>query len=98
VAHINQFYRNYHSARYVEDNYVIRLKRPLRDSDVQRLGEEFAALIKPVAGVPGRLVQRGAFPMEQDHVDLPRLVFPHTRRGFGLIRKLIDRINECEPA
>ena len=40
--------------------------------------------------------QRGPFPIEQDHLDLQRLTFLHTRRGFGLIRKLIDRINGME--
>lgn len=98
VQHICKFYRNYHSSRYVEDNYVIRLKRPLKQADVDRLSDEFAILIKPANGVAGRITQRGPFPVEQDHVDLPRLSFLHTRRGFGLIRKLIDRINECEPA
>ena len=96
--HITQFYRNYHSSRYVEDNYVIRLNRPLKEADVARLADEFSILIKPVAGLPGRMVMRGPYPAEQDHLDLPRLSFPHTRRGFGLIRKMIDRINELETA
>jgi hypothetical protein len=93
-----QFYRNYHSSRYVEDNYVIRLKRSISQRDVDRLSDEFAPLIKQVDGKPGRMVQRDHFPGEQDHLELPRLTFPHTRRGFGLIRKMIDRINECEGA
>lgn len=96
VEHIKKFYRNYHSSRYVEDNYVIRLKRPLAEKDVARLTEEFAVLIKPADGKPGKIVQRDAFSVEQDHLDLPRLTFHHTRRGFGLIRKMIDRINECQ--
>jgi uncharacterized protein (TIGR00730 family) len=98
VEHICKFYRTYHSSRYVEDDYVIRLKKPLRESDVDRLSEEFAVLIKPTDGKRGRMVLRGPYPAEQDHLTLPRLAFPHTRRGFGLIRKLIDRINECEGA
>ena len=38
---------------------------------------------------------RGPYEIEDDHKDLPRLVFSHNRRGFGLMRKLIDRINDA---
>jgi uncharacterized protein (TIGR00730 family) len=93
AEHISRFYRNYHSSRYVKDDLVIRLKAPLRPEDVDRLNSEFAVLIKQ-----GRLVQRGALEGETDHLELPRLVFTHTRHKFGLVRKLIDRINDCEPA
>jgi uncharacterized protein (TIGR00730 family) len=96
--HIERFYRNYHSSRYVKDDLVIRIKRPLHQADVDRLSEEFHVLIKAGAASPPRIIQRGAFLEEDDHLDLPRLSFPHTRYKFGLIRRLIDRINECEPA
>ena len=91
--HIERFYRNYHSSRYVKDDLVIRLKHRLADADVARLGEEFAALIKR-----GRLALREPYPEEDDHLDLPRLSFTHTRHRYGLVRKLIDRINDCTPA
>ncbi len=113
--HIAQFYRNYHSSRYVNDDFVIRLKKPLKPADVERLSEEFAWLIKPAGETSGRpmpagaggdamgtmrstgkIVQRGAYSGEQDHLDLPRLAFTHTRRGYGRIRQLIDRINMLE--
>jgi hypothetical protein len=90
--HIIRFYRNYHSSRYVRDDLVIRLKQKLRDDDIQRLETEFSVLIKQ-----GRMIQRGPLEGESDHLSLPRLVFHHTRYKFGMIRKLIDRINECEP-
>jgi hypothetical protein len=98
--HIVRFYRIYHSSRYVKDDLVIRIKKPLREQDVDRLTDEFRILIKPVGttGSPSKIVQRGPFEQEDDHLTLPRLSFPHTRYKFGMIRKLIDRINECEPA
>jgi hypothetical protein len=34
--------------------------------------------------------------VETDHLELPRLAFTHTRRNFGLIRVLIDRVNRLE--
>lgn len=90
--HIQRFYRNYHSSRYVKDSLVIRLKARLNDADVQKLETEFAVLIKQ-----GGMVQRGPLDGESDHLNLPRIVFQHTRHKFGLVRKLIDRINECNP-
>jgi uncharacterized protein (TIGR00730 family) len=91
AEHIVRFYRLYHSSRYVKDDLVIRLKRPLSPECLDRLNTEFAVLVKH-----GRIEQRGALEGETDFLDLPRLVFHHTRHKFGLVRRLIDRINECE--
>jgi uncharacterized protein (TIGR00730 family) len=93
VSHITGFYRVYHSSRYVGDRLVIRLKHPLAAEDVDRLGSEFADLV-----ASGRLQQRGALSGEDDHLDLPRLVFAHTRRDYGRLRALVDALNRCKPA
>lgn len=91
--HVKHFYRNYHSSRYVRDDYIMRLNHPLRPEDVDRLSEEFAPIIRS-----GRITQRGPYDVETDHLDLPRLVFTHTRSRFGLLRLLIDRVNSYDPA
>jgi hypothetical protein len=92
--HVVRFYRNYHSSRYVRDDLVIRLKRRLKEEDVARLAHEFAVLVKQ-----GTMTQRpGPLEGEDEYPDLPRVVFHHTRHKFGLLRKLIDRINDCDPA
>ena len=88
VEHILRFYKNYHSSRYVRDDLVIRLKHRLSDADVASLNDEFAVLVKS-----GSIIQRGAYDEERDHLDMPRLAFQHTRHHFGLVRRLIDRIN-----
>ena len=88
VDHILRFYHMYHSSRYVKDDLVIRLKRPLNDAQVATLNQEFRVLVKS-----GTMVQRGPFDTEDDALELPRLVFHHTRSKFGLLRKLINRIN-----
>ena len=93
--HIYAFYRVYHSSRYVKDDLVIRIKRPIKPEDVERLSDEFKVLIKTNSTSPAKIIQRGPFEVEDDHLTLPRLSFPHTRYKFGMIRKLIDRINEC---
>lgn len=91
--HIVRFYRNYHSSRYVKDDFVIRLRRRLKDEDVARLGADFASLCKE-----GTIVQSAQLEGEDELPDLPRLVFRHTRSKFGILRRLIDRINDCDPA
>jgi uncharacterized protein (TIGR00730 family) len=91
AEHIVRFYRLYHSSRYVKEHLVIRLKRPLSAACLDGLNREFAVLVKE-----GKIEQRAALDGETDFLDLPRLVFHHTRHKFGLVRRLIDRINECE--
>lgn len=93
VAHVQKFYRNYHSSRYVRDEFVVRLNARLREEDVARLAEEFRPIIKS-----GTIVQRATLDAEDDHRSLPRLVFTHTRSKFGLLRTLIDRINAMDAA
>jgi len=94
AEHIERFYRVYHSSRYVRDDLIIRLRRPLREADVEALHEEFAGdLVRE-----GRITQRGPYEIEEDHLDLPRICFTHNRRNFGVVRRMIDRINDSEPA
>ena len=93
AEHIQNFYRMYHSARYVGDDLVIRLQAPLKPADVERLGHEFADLI-----ASGRLRAVGPYRAERDHLDLPRIAFTHTRRDYGRVRKLIDALNRCPSA
>lgn len=89
--YVCQFYRNYHSARYVDDDLVIRLKGKLSDRQVEALNKEFAGVVKA-----GAIKQRGPYEVESEWPELPRIAFTHTRRQFGMIRRLIDRINEFD--
>ncbi|MFO0874737.1 MAG: LOG family protein [Phycisphaerales bacterium] len=88
VAHVLRFYRRFHSSRYVNDRLVLRLREPLAPAQVAALDAEFAPLVES-----GRFEQGAALPEETDHLGLPRLHFHHTRRQYGLVRALIDRVN-----
>lgn len=92
VEEIERFYRNYHSSRYVRDDYIIRMNYAISEEDLAEINEEFAPLVKS-----GKIVQCGPYPEESDHLDMPRLAFTHTRYHYAVVRKLIDRINRCEP-
>ena len=91
VNEIVTFYRVYHSSRYVGEQLVIRLLRPLPQPFVQQLTDDFRDIL-----VEGVMEQRQAFPAERDDADifhLPRLVFRFDRCHFGRLRQLIDRLN-----
>jgi len=85
-----QFFRVYHSMRYVRDKLVFRLNEKLSDSLLGDINEHFSDLLKK-----GEFIQREAL-SEEDEPDiahLPRLVFRFNRRDLGRLRELIDHIN-----
>ncbi len=89
---IQRFYRRYHSLRYVNGRLVLRLTEPLPAGAVERLTREFAEILVP----GGTITPSGALPEEADEPEiqhLPRLVVDFVKRDFGLLRKMIDRIN-----
>ncbi|WP_310423218.1 LOG family protein [Chamaesiphon sp. VAR_48_metabat_135_sub] len=89
---IRNFYRVYHSSRYVGDEFVMRLKVAICDRDLDLLNREFSDLV-----ASGKIVQTTALDDELDDptiIDLPRLVFKFDRRDFGRLDRMIDRINQ----
>lgn len=92
VQHVQNFYRRYHSSRYVGDQLVIRLTKELSDEQIQELNERYQVLIEK-----GKIEKTSALlPQETDHLELPRLIFHHTNQDFGNLRAMIDTINEFE--
>ena len=91
VAHILQFYKNYHSSRYVRNDYVIRLNNRIAESGIEKLNESFSDIIRE-----GKIYQSDPLSCEEDHLHLSRLIVPHTRRSFGRLRQLIDMVNTCD--
>lgn len=87
--HVCRFYANYHSSRYVREYFVIRIRRPVTTDQLAELNRDFADLVSA-----GRIRQRDALPEEQEYPELPRVVFRHTRRQYGRLRQLIDRLND----
>jgi hypothetical protein len=93
VAEVTNFYRVYHSVRYVGDLLVLRLSRTLDGAYLAELASEFRDIVEE-----GTLVQRAAFPVERDEPSiwhLPRLAFRFDRLRLGRLRLLINRVNEA---
>ncbi len=91
VRWITDFYRNYHSMRFVKDLLVIRLQRLPAAAAIKELNHDFADLItgEPIHATP-------ALPDEQedqDSVELPRIAFGFNRRDYGRLRQMIQAFN-----
>ncbi|MCH9000961.1 MAG: LOG family protein [Planctomycetes bacterium] len=91
VEHIIDFYRRYHSSRYVGDLFVIRLNSPVSESLMDEINEEYGDIL-----LRGRFEQfAGPLEGEDDvYPDKHRLVFAFDRRSAGRLRLLIDKLNE----
>jgi uncharacterized protein (TIGR00730 family) len=89
---IDDFYRVYHSSRWVGDKFVVRLNKNLSEENLATLESEFSEIIE--AG--GRLELSAALPEEDDQpdlLDLPRLVFNFNKRNYGLLKAFLRRLN-----
>lgn len=96
VSEIVNFYRNFHSYRYVGDKLVIRLQDAIDEGAFTKLTKKFADIVKS-----GEMVQCGALPEENNEtelLDMPRIVMRHGRGDMGRLRQFIDAINEADIA
>jgi uncharacterized protein (TIGR00730 family) len=88
------FYYNFHSYRHVGEELVIRLQREVPPGALRRLAEDFADIL-----VPGQdsIAVGGPLPEEANEPELshlPRLRLKFTRKAYGRLRELIDRLNQ----
>lgn len=89
------FYRVYHSMRYVRDKLVLRIYQSLSEAEMDQLNTTFADIL-----VSGKIEQRSALKQESNEpelADLPRLVLHFDRRQLGRFRMLINEINSFCP-
>lgn len=92
VEEIKHFYKVFHSYRWVRDEMVIRISRRLTPHALETLNQQFDHLL-----ISGHIVQREALPEEADDVSvkgMPRLVLTPYKREFGMLRLLINAIND----
>jgi predicted Rossmann-fold nucleotide-binding protein len=90
VRHITGFYRVYHSSRIVGDNLVLRLKRPLSQTQLHGLRDAFEDILKgPLDQAPGPVPQEA-----NEYPELSRLIIPFNRSSYSRLRRFIDHVNE----
>jgi len=89
VREVADFYRNYHSSRFVRDLLVLRLRVAPSEEQLAALNRDFGDLL-----LGGRIECCKALPEEEgEDAALPRLALLFNRRRVGLLRRLIDRAN-----
>jgi uncharacterized protein (TIGR00730 family) len=91
---IRDFYRVYHSSRYVGQTFVIRLNSELCDADVAEIDRDFADIV-----TSGNIIQSSALPEEKSDLaaaNLPRLILNFNQKNFGRLYQLIERINQIK--
>lgn len=89
---IAEFYRNYHSSRWLKDSYVVRLNHALNDDALAQLNSEFADICKH-----GGFTQQPCCEQEHDEPELrplPRLAFAFNGRNQGRLRGLLNFVNQ----
>ncbi|GAC1320906.1 MAG: TIGR00730 family Rossman fold protein [Acidimicrobiales bacterium] len=96
LDHVQTFYRNYHSIRYVGDLLVIRLHAAPTEAEIDELSARFADIC-----VEGGIEATEALPPEvgdDDVPDLPRICLQFDRMHHGRLRQLIDALNQLATA
>jgi len=88
---VTEFYANYDSIRFFGDDLIIRMGQTPNDAQLAELNGEFSHLVKS-----GEIVRAGPHRNEErdnDKLDLKRISFKFTKRGYGDLIKLIGVLN-----
>lgn len=91
VRYVTDFYKVYHSIRYVGDLTVLRLTKELPSGAIAELNRQFKTLL-----TSGEIAASGPLRPEIEkceYVDLPRLVMKFNRRDYGILYRMIAAIN-----
>ncbi len=89
---INSFYSVYHSCRWIDDVFVIRLHIEITDDHLDRLNENFSDIL-----ITGKIERSQSLAMESNEphiIDLPRLILHFNQHDFGRLYELIAAIND----
>ncbi len=92
VEEITSFYRVYHSSRYVGKKMILRLKKDVSDQALTKMNREFKSIL-----AEGQIERTNPLSDEvedKDHLSFPRLMLTFNHRDFGLLRQLINHLNE----
>jgi uncharacterized protein (TIGR00730 family) len=96
ASEVLNFYRNYHSLRWVGELLVLRLEHRPTEEEAAQLSEEFAdAMAGPIRVLDGPLP---AERRSDDFPELPRVALRFDRLSYARLRQLIDALNRLDTA
>lgn len=93
---ILNFYRNYHSRRFVGDRLVVRLRNAPTDSEMAHLNANFSDICSG-----GQIERTEATPQEvadEDELDKARIVFKFDKVHVSRLRQMINTLNSFDSA
>jgi len=93
--YITDFFRIYHSLRYVRGLTVLRFTRKIPADLIHQLNSDFKDIL-----IKGGIQASPPLADElknREHLDLPRLVFNFNHRNFGRLNEMIHTINISVP-
>ncbi len=91
IDEILQFYKVYHSIRYVGDRTVVRLNSLLSSENIKELNKRYSGILRS-----GEIILTETLPAEQEReefLDLPRLVMDFNRRDYGKLYEMLRFLN-----
>jgi uncharacterized protein (TIGR00730 family) len=91
IDEILQFYKVYHSIRYVGNKTVVRLKSLLSSENIEELNRKYADILRS-----GEIELTESLPAEQkggEYLDLPRLVMDFNRCDYGKFYEMLRFLN-----
>lgn len=91
IAYIEDFYRVYHSIRYVSGATVLRLNREISDATLERVNRQFKSIL--TAGEIRRSPPLNEEIRNKESLALPRLVMNFNFRDYGRLCEMIHVIN-----
>lgn len=94
VAEITNFYRIYHSSRYVDKRLVFRMNKEISDASLAKINKEFKDTLTKIKMEKTKPLAQEV--RDKDQLSLPRLLLDFDHKDFGLLRRLIDRINTSD--
>ncbi|MEB3342479.1 LOG family protein [Okeania sp.] len=88
---IANFYKVYHSSRYVGEKFVIRLNSELSPKEVDFLNQEFRDIL-----IAGKIEKSKILPEESDDETshLPRLIMHFNQKKSGRLFQMLAQINQ----
>lgn len=85
---VTDFYRVYHSSRYIDDLFMIRLNYDLTDAQIAQLNDKFADIL-----LSGKIERRIPPTSEKDDLKLPQIAFHLQGKKFSRLYQMINLIN-----
>ncbi len=91
IKYIEDFYRVYHSIRYVSDLTVIRLNKKISAVTLELINREFKDILTRGGIRPSPPTDKET--EEGEYVDLPRIAMNFNMRSYGRLLEMIHVIN-----